>query len=146
MAMAACSHLKTIGSLKHPQRQECEECVKIGDRWVHLRTCQECGVTLCCDSSPIGTPANTRAPVGIRSSPLRSRASAGCTVILTMPLRNIRFEAPKERISGAERDEGCLFHAIAPGEDPLEGERKFPKDADHILDDIVALIAKVLEV
>ncbi|PYK41943.1 MAG: hypothetical protein DME60_00765 [Verrucomicrobia bacterium] len=50
--MAACSHLKTIGSVKHPQRQECEECVKIGDHWVHLRTCQECGVTLCCDSSP----------------------------------------------------------------------------------------------
>ena len=24
----------------------------MGARWVHLRTCQECGVTLCCDSSP----------------------------------------------------------------------------------------------
>jgi len=52
MAMAPCSHLQTIGSVKHPQRQECEECVKIGAYWVHLRTCQTCGVTLCCDSSP----------------------------------------------------------------------------------------------
>ncbi|MEM9856114.1 MAG: UBP-type zinc finger domain-containing protein [Bacteroidota bacterium] len=25
---------------------------KTGDRWVHLRTCQTCGITLCCDSSP----------------------------------------------------------------------------------------------
>jgi len=50
--MEACSHLKTIESVKHPQRRECEECVKIGASWVHLRTCQTCGVTLCCDSSP----------------------------------------------------------------------------------------------
>ncbi|MFB0908229.1 MAG: UBP-type zinc finger domain-containing protein [Spirosomataceae bacterium] len=31
---------------------ECEDCVKSGDTWVHLRTCQTCGITLCCDSSP----------------------------------------------------------------------------------------------
>jgi uncharacterized UBP type Zn finger protein len=30
----------------------CEDCVKTGARWVHLRTCQTCGVTRCCDSSP----------------------------------------------------------------------------------------------
>jgi hypothetical protein len=47
-----CSHIDAIASVKHPQRQQCAECVKIGDGWVHLRTCQECGVTLCCDSSP----------------------------------------------------------------------------------------------
>ena len=27
-------------------------CVKTGASWVHLRTCQSCGVTLCCDASP----------------------------------------------------------------------------------------------
>ncbi|MGZ5025239.1 MAG: UBP-type zinc finger domain-containing protein [Chthoniobacterales bacterium] len=47
-----CSHLVALGAIKHPQRLECAECVKTGDNWVHLRTCQECGVTLCCDSSP----------------------------------------------------------------------------------------------
>jgi hypothetical protein len=26
--------------------------VKTGSKWVHLRTCQECGATLCCDDSP----------------------------------------------------------------------------------------------
>lgn len=38
--------------LKRPKRQECDECVRIGSEWAHLRTCQECGATLCCDDSP----------------------------------------------------------------------------------------------
>lgn len=48
----ACQHIAAVTSVKAPARRECEECVKIGARWVHLRTCQECGTTLCCDSSP----------------------------------------------------------------------------------------------
>src|SRR5919204_65212 len=52
MSIRGCSHLNAIDSIKEPQRRECEECVKIGAEWVHLRTCQQCGVTLCCDSSP----------------------------------------------------------------------------------------------
>ncbi|MFL6623987.1 MAG: UBP-type zinc finger domain-containing protein [Sulfurifustaceae bacterium] len=47
----ACAHLSAISNVKHPQRQECQECVKTGDEWVHLRICQECGATLCCDNS-----------------------------------------------------------------------------------------------
>lgn len=47
-----CSHIAAITSVKQPTKRECEECVKIGARWVHLRTCQECGGTRCCDSSP----------------------------------------------------------------------------------------------
>jgi len=49
---AACSHLDAVTGVKHPRKRECEACVKIGASWVHLRTCQTCGVTLCCDSSP----------------------------------------------------------------------------------------------
>ncbi len=52
MSARGCSHLDAIGSIKQPQRLECKECVKTGDYWVHLRTCQTCGITLCCDSSP----------------------------------------------------------------------------------------------
>jgi hypothetical protein len=48
----ACSHIDTTGDVTHPRRSECEECTKIGAHWVHLRTCQSCGATLCCDSSP----------------------------------------------------------------------------------------------
>lgn len=41
-----------VTDVKTARRRECEECVKIHARWVHLRTCQTCGATLCCDSSP----------------------------------------------------------------------------------------------
>lgn len=47
-----CEHIASIESVKLPTRHECEECVKIGARWVHLRVCQQCHATLCCDSSP----------------------------------------------------------------------------------------------
>jgi uncharacterized UBP type Zn finger protein len=52
VADQTCAHLEATTSLKHAKRRECEECVKIGATWVHLRTCQQCGATLCCDSSP----------------------------------------------------------------------------------------------
>ena len=41
-----------ITPVRAPAAHECEECVKTGARWMHLRTCQTCGSTLCCDSSP----------------------------------------------------------------------------------------------
>jgi hypothetical protein len=49
---AACAHITAIDTVKRPHKHECEECVKMGSSWVHLRTCQDCGATLCCDSSP----------------------------------------------------------------------------------------------
>jgi len=47
-----CGHIQAISTVKTTKAHQCEECVKIGAQWVHLRTCQTCGVTLCCDSSP----------------------------------------------------------------------------------------------
>jgi uncharacterized UBP type Zn finger protein len=47
-----CPHIDGVADVKPPRHPECEECVKTGSRWVHLRTCQECGGTRCCDSSP----------------------------------------------------------------------------------------------
>lgn len=52
MPNEGCFHLEAITTIREPDRLECEECVRIGSDWVHLRTCQECGATLCCDSSP----------------------------------------------------------------------------------------------
>jgi hypothetical protein len=52
MAEGACSHIEAITTVKRPKRRECEDCVKSGSSWVHLRTCQQCGGTLCCDDSP----------------------------------------------------------------------------------------------
>jgi hypothetical protein len=52
MASATCAHLAAVTTVRLPERHACEECVKTGSSWVHLRTCQTCGATLCCDSSP----------------------------------------------------------------------------------------------
>lgn len=52
MVTGVCPHLAAITTVRQAKRHECEECVKIGATWVHLRTCQQCGATLCCDSSP----------------------------------------------------------------------------------------------
>ena len=52
MSGSTCGHISGLDGVKRPRTRECEECVKIRARWVHLRTCQTCGVTLCCDSSP----------------------------------------------------------------------------------------------
>lgn len=63
MVQEGCGHVSAISSVRQASRQECDECVLIGARWVHLRTCQECGTTLCCDSSP-----NRHASAHARSS------------------------------------------------------------------------------
>ena len=53
MSAVACSHLDRIEILDLPESIEgCEECLKIGGRWVHLRVCRSCGKVGCCDSSP----------------------------------------------------------------------------------------------
>jgi hypothetical protein len=49
---SACAHIGAIKTVKHARKRECEECIKTGSSWLHLRTCQTCGATLCCDSSP----------------------------------------------------------------------------------------------
>lgn len=48
----SCADIATIDEIKQPRARVCDECVKTGSRWVHLRTCQTCGGTHCCDSSP----------------------------------------------------------------------------------------------
>jgi len=49
---APCSHIGNIKDVKHSKKYVCEECIKTGSTWMHLRICQQCGVTLCCDNSP----------------------------------------------------------------------------------------------
>ncbi|MEP6583492.1 MAG: UBP-type zinc finger domain-containing protein [Ginsengibacter sp.] len=51
MAGEICSHLQGIKELKLPTENVCSECLEVGSDWVHLRTCQTCGATLCCDDS-----------------------------------------------------------------------------------------------
>jgi uncharacterized UBP type Zn finger protein len=46
-----CDHLSTVQKVI-PSAQGCEECLRDGDTWVHLRICLVCGHVGCCDSSP----------------------------------------------------------------------------------------------
>ena len=51
--MAACSHLDQVAVLDPPAEiAGCEDCLRSGGRWLHLRMCQTCGKVGCCDSSP----------------------------------------------------------------------------------------------
>ena len=45
-----CSHLDQI-KVKTSDTHVCEECVAMGDGWVHLRLCLTCGHVGCCDAS-----------------------------------------------------------------------------------------------
>jgi hypothetical protein len=47
----SCSHTAGIRHV-HPSAKGCEECLKTGSRWVHLRICRTCGHVGCCDDSP----------------------------------------------------------------------------------------------
>ena len=45
-----CSHLESL-EIIHSDHYQCDQCVALGDRWLHLRICQTCGEVNCCDSS-----------------------------------------------------------------------------------------------
>ncbi len=48
--MDYCEHVAAILAVK-PSTQGCEDCLKTGDSWVHLRLCESCGYVGCCDNS-----------------------------------------------------------------------------------------------
>jgi len=45
-----CSHVESV-TTKMPKTSGCEECLAMGDTWVHLRLCRTCGHVGCCDDS-----------------------------------------------------------------------------------------------
>jgi uncharacterized UBP type Zn finger protein len=47
----ACAHLDQIQDVT-PSARGCEDCLRGGGRWLHLRLCLTCGHVGCCDSSP----------------------------------------------------------------------------------------------
>ncbi len=49
--MDSCSHIAQIAAVT-PSADGCEDCLKIGGSWVHLRLCMICGHVGCCDNSP----------------------------------------------------------------------------------------------
>ena len=49
--MTECMHLDSIRDVR-PRADGCEDCLRTGSWWVHLRMCMACGYVGCCDSSP----------------------------------------------------------------------------------------------
>jgi hypothetical protein len=53
LVTVGCTHLDEIRITELPRTIEgCEDCLKIGGRWLHLRMCEICGHIGCCDQSP----------------------------------------------------------------------------------------------
>ena len=50
--MPECTHLDQVTVARPDHVAGCEDCMKIGARWLHLRVCRSCGHVGCCDSSP----------------------------------------------------------------------------------------------
>ena len=49
----SCAHLGTIEVTELPDAVDgCEDCLREGGVWMHLRICLECGHVGCCDDSP----------------------------------------------------------------------------------------------
>jgi uncharacterized UBP type Zn finger protein len=48
---SGCSHIAGIQTVT-PSALGCEECLKSGSKWLHLRICRSCGHVGCCDDSP----------------------------------------------------------------------------------------------
>lgn len=48
----SCSHLGEVRDVAPRTPRGCEECLKTGGHWVHLRLCLICGHVGCCDNSP----------------------------------------------------------------------------------------------
>ena len=48
---AGCTHLSQVKEVE-PSARGCEDCLKVGGTWMHLRLCMECGHVGCCDGSP----------------------------------------------------------------------------------------------
>ena len=49
--MPQCTHLDQIKDVTARTPEGCEECLAIGDTWIHLRLCMICGHVGCCDDS-----------------------------------------------------------------------------------------------
>ena len=51
--MNLCTHRDHVKLARLPETVDgCEDCLREGDKWLHLRICLECGHVGCCDDSP----------------------------------------------------------------------------------------------
>ena len=50
VGLVTCGHLELVLD-PAPRARGCEDCLRLGERWVHLRMCLTCGYVGCCDAS-----------------------------------------------------------------------------------------------
>ena len=88
--METCEHLDHIVPVT-PSADGCEDCLKIGATWVHLRLCENCGHVGCCDSSPNRHATKhfhaSSHPVIRSHEPGEDRTVAGADPLSLEPLR-----------------------------------------------------------
>lgn len=51
MTKPTCHHFERLKDVADPKSNVCDQCVAMGDTWVHLRSCLDCGAVGCCDNS-----------------------------------------------------------------------------------------------
>lgn len=90
MSVAPCAHLGELELNPVPTSPGCEECQRIGARWVHLRRCVYCGNIGCCDSSP---NRHATAHAGGTRHPLIQSYEPGETWLWCYP-DEVMFEVP----------------------------------------------------
>ncbi|MCQ8192674.1 hypothetical protein [Streptomyces rugosispiralis] len=54
MAIEPDPHLSMVRPVSPRSPEGCEECLRLGSPWVHLRLCLTCGHVGCCDSMEPG--------------------------------------------------------------------------------------------
>ncbi|MEU1800961.1 UBP-type zinc finger domain-containing protein [Streptomyces sp. NPDC019937] len=74
MAIESDPHLSMVRPVAPNTPQGCEECLRLGSPWVHLRLCLTCGHVGCCDSSPL---KHARAHAAAASHPIVEPLEAG---------------------------------------------------------------------
>jgi hypothetical protein len=75
-----CTHIAGIRDVT-PSALGCQECLKIGSVWLHLRICRSCGHVGCCDDSPNKHATKHFHATGIPSSKATTRLKDGAGVM-----------------------------------------------------------------
>ena len=124
-----CSHIAGIRDVT-PSALGCEECLKSGSEWLHLRICRTCGHVGCCDDSPnkhATAHFHATRPSGDRR--LRSAGRLGLVLCRRSAVRSvepkdsaqrsdpalllIRLSTKNEEYSDAMRDRECCAPSLA---------------------------------
>ena len=93
-----CTHLDQVELRELPASVDgCEECLRDGGKWLHLRICLTCGHVGCCDDSP-QPPRDRSRPRHIASDHPLARARRGLELVLhrrgrIRPRRHSRHDA-----------------------------------------------------